>query len=387
MQGKWDEMVGAVALKRVKHHEELETPDSGDEDMRLLADTVREIAPEGADRYEDCAETISRLGVIQQRFKSWWAGPCPGRYPFKVRLHAWWEGLILPPPPAATEDAIRASDPVLSKSSAARDAGDGAKAPKEQWTQERVDILESVFGGGALTPGGIAAIMQMVKPLGLDPTMSVLEFGAGIGGATRAIAEEFGAWITGIENSPVLVEIARVRAHTTGMQKKAPVLLESFEAPEIRARYYNAIYARDVLYTIGKKDALIGQLVQALRPKGQLTFIDYVGADDLALVSAEIGAWKEREPVPVTLWTAERYRQALTMQKLDVRTIEDVTDEVKRDILSAWGKYLKTLDLKALSTSCANAMVLMKEAELWVSRFNALSSGRLRAVRVYAMKK
>jgi hypothetical protein len=64
-----------------------------------------------------------------------------------------------------------------------------------------------------------------------------------------------------------------------------------------------------------------------------------------------------------------------------------MTDEVKRDIIGAWGNYLKTLDVKALASSSATATVLMKEAELWVSRYSALDSGRLRAVRVYAMKK
>jgi hypothetical protein len=104
-------------------------------------------------------------------------------------------------------------------------------------------------------------------------------------------------------------------------------------------------------------------------------------------VSTEINEWKGREPVPVSLWTADRYRQALTVQKLDVRTVEDVSDEVKRDILVAWGGYLKTLDIKSLGVSSTTAAVLMKEAELWVSRYNALASGRLRAIRVYAMKK
>lgn len=321
---------------------------------------------------------------ISERLKTWWAGPCPGRYPFKVRLHAWWEGLVLPPPPPAPDDAERNdNNPVLAASDGKTDPN---APPPDPWTQERVDVLESVFGGGGLTPGGIPAMMQLVKPLGLDPTMSVLEFGANIGGATRAIAEEFGAWITGIESSPVLVEIAKIRAHTSGMAKKAPVLQESLEAPEIRARYYNAIYSRDVLYTVGKKDAVIATFVQALRPKGQITFMDYVGADDLALVSAEINAWKQREPLPVHLWTAERYRQALTIQKLDVRTIEDMSDEVRRDIVAGWGTYLKTLDLKAL-TSSANASVMIQEAELWASRFKALASGRLKVVRVYAMKK
>ena len=318
---------------------------------------------------------------IQQRCKRWWMGPCPGRHPLKVRFNAWWDGVTLPPPPPPDETEPEAEEPILSDES-----GDAGSQPSELWTQERVDVLEAVFGGGALTPGGIPAMLKLVQPLGLDSSMSVLEFGAGIGGTARAIAEEFDTWITGIESSPLLVEIAGLRAHASGMAKKAPVLHENLDAPEIRARYYNAIYSRDALYTVGKKDALIGALVQGLRPKGQITFIDYVAADDLALVSAEIKAWKELEPTSVHLWTAERYRLALTMQKLDVRTVEDMTDEVRHDIISAWGNYLKTLNIKAFG-SPAMANVVVREAELWVSRFNALSSGRLKAVRIYAMKK
>jgi cyclopropane fatty-acyl-phospholipid synthase-like methyltransferase len=328
--------------------------------------------------------------LLPARVRAWWQGPTPGRHPFKVRLHAWWEGLVLPPPAPAPEVTEKGNpkEPALSLvKSKPKEPEDGSSAAAiDPWTQERVELLESVFGGGALTPGGIAAVLQLVRPLGLDQTMSILEFGAGIGGATRAIAEEFGAWVTGIESSAVLVEIAGVRAQTGGMAKKAPVLQESLDAPEIRARYYNAIYSRDALYPVGKKDALMGVLVQGLRPKGQITFIDYVAADDLALVSSEIAAWKKTEPLPVHLWTAERYRQALTMQKLDVRTVEDITEEVRRDIISAWGNYLKTLDMKALGSS-SSATLLVREAELWAARFKALASGRLKVVRIYAMKR
>lgn len=326
---------------------------------------------------------------LPERICTWWAGPLPGRHPFKMRLYAWWEGLVLPPPPPSDDssqepvfDADSSQGPVF----AADGDEDSSSAPVDPWTPERVDILESVFGGGALTPGGVPAILQLVKPLALDQTMSILEFGAGIGGATRAIAEELGAWVTGLESSPVLVEIAKIRAQTSGMAKKAPVLQESLEAPEIRARYYNAIYSRDTLYTVGKKDALIGTLVQGLRPKGQITFIDYVAADDLALVSSEVASWKKAEPQPVHLWTAERYRQSLTMQKLEVRTVEDITEDVRRDITSAWGAYLRTLNVKTLGSS-ASIGLLIREAELWAARSKALASGRLKVVRIYAMKR
>lgn len=341
-------------------------------------------APKPTDAAPAEAASPRARRIVPERIHAWWAGPTPGRHPFKVRLHAWWEGLVLPPPPPAPADDDAKERVLADPKTESDDASESSSV--DPWTPERVEILESVFGGGALTPGGIPAILQLVKPLALDQTMSILDFGAGIGGATRAVAEELGVWVTGLESSPVLVEIAKVRAHTSGMAKKAPVLHESLEAPEIRARYYNAIYSRDTLYTVGKKDALIGTLVQGLRPKGQITFIDYVGTDDLALVSSEVAAWKKTEPQPVHLWTAERYRQALTMQKLDVRTVEDVTENVRRDIIAAWGTYLKTLDIKALGSS-ASATLLIREAELWAARFKALASGRVKAVRIYAMKR
>jgi protein-L-isoaspartate O-methyltransferase len=321
----------------------------------------------------------SALTSLPSRLKAWWTAPRSGSHPFKVRVAAWWNGKVLPPPPiAAVPEAV---EPVLSETTGAVTEA----AAGDPWSRERVAILESVYGEGALTPGGLPAILTLVKPFGLDPTMNVLEFGAGIGGATRMIGKEFDSWLTGIESSQVLVDIAHERAEKAGLSKKAPVLLEDIEKPEIRSRFYHGIYSRDALYTVAMKDALMAKLVQGLRQEGMITFIDYVAADDLALVSSEIAAWKKHEPTQVHLWTADRYQKALAMQKLDVRTVEDISDEVCRDILVAWGGYLKTLNARALGP--AKTRLMVREAELWASRHTALRSGRLRSIRIFARKK
>jgi cyclopropane fatty-acyl-phospholipid synthase-like methyltransferase len=324
---------------------------------------------------------------LPSRFKAWWAGPCPGRHPFKARLLAWWNGKVLPPPPVdAIADAVpEAVQPVVSENTAALTEDIPAAAGVEQWSAERVAILEAVYGEGALTPGGLHAIATLVRPFGLDPTMNVLEYGAGIGGGARMLGKEFDTWTTGIEGSQVLVDIAHQRAEKTGLSKKAPVILDNLEEPEIRSHFFNGIYSRDVLYAISLKDALLGNLVQGLKAQGMLTFIDYVAADDLALVSSEIEVWKAREPVKVHLWTAARYQKALAMQKMDVRTIEDISDEVCHEIISAWSGYLKTLDSRKLGM--ARCEVLVREAELWAARYTALKSGRLRSMRIFATKK
>jgi cyclopropane fatty-acyl-phospholipid synthase-like methyltransferase len=320
---------------------------------------------------------------LPSRLKAWWAGPRSGSHPFKMRLAAWWDGRALPAL-VAIETDVENAEPVLSAAGDEAVADEAAKTG-EQWNAERVAILESVYGEGALTPGGLVAIATLVKPFGLDPTMNVLEFGAGIGGAARMLGKEFDAWTTGIEGSQVLVDIAHERAEKAGLSKKAPVLFDNLEKPDIRSRFYNGIYSRDALYAVGLKDALLANLVQGLKAQGMLTFIDYVAADDLALVSAEIAAWKKREPAKVHLWTAERYQKALTMQKLDVRTVEDISEEVRHDILTAWGDYLKGLDTRKLAPARAKALV--REAELWAARHTVLASGRLRSVRVCAIKK
>src|SRR3989337_2916840 len=111
------------------------------------------------------------------------------KVPFSVRLKAWWEGYDL---------AVR------PKQKTALDMGDLAQdavryeAPEPRLV--RLEVMQQIWGKGMSGPGDEEYILRLVKPLGLKPAHTVIDFGAGLGGATRLISEKFDIWITGLES-------------------------------------------------------------------------------------------------------------------------------------------------------------------------------------------
>lgn len=66
---------------------------------------------------------------------------------------------------------------------------------------------------------------ELSQPLGLDKSSSMIELGAGMGGATREIAAATGAYLTAWEIDPELAEEGAVQADVVGLEKKASVLV------------------------------------------------------------------------------------------------------------------------------------------------------------------
>ena len=112
-----------------------------------------------------------------------------GKIPFWVRLKAWWEGYDL---------AIR------QKQQIPVDMGelsqDTVRYEEDQRVSKRLEIMQQLWGTGMSGPGDEEYILKLVKPFGLDPAFTVIDVGAGLGGATRLISEKFDIWITGLES-------------------------------------------------------------------------------------------------------------------------------------------------------------------------------------------
>lgn len=135
----------------------------------------------------------------------------------KTKFIAWWEGYDL-------SGRKRKRDKEEAKDAA---EGDGDQAGlnrhgKPLWSASRIEVAEKIWGTGFVLPGGVELISTLIKPLGLNPAMTVLELGCGLGGATRCMAAT-GCWVTGLEASPFLAEQGMLRSTKAGLAKQAPV--------------------------------------------------------------------------------------------------------------------------------------------------------------------
>lgn len=295
---------------------------------------------------------------------------------WKTRLKAWWEGYDL--------SGLGGVSLTGTAGGAAGWKGGAASAEDEAeaWTADPVEIVERLWGRGFHTPGGEDHIPALIKPLALDSTMSVLEIGAGLGGAARLMATHAGAWVTGLEEDPALAAAGMHRSIERGMEKQAAIQVFDPERVAIDKRY-DSVFAKESFFTIKRKNELLEAVTAAIKPGGQLLFTDYVLAHS-STTGADVESWRRGEPMSVHPWTVSQYVERLKRLKFDIRISEDLSDRQRTMILDAWNRMLKELPKGRLSNETRGA--LLDEAELWLRRVAAIEGGDLRVYRFHALK-
>lgn len=295
------------------------------------------------------------------------------KIPLRMRLKAWWDGYDL---------IVRSLD---------AETGGGAGASKKaapaafaRHGPAHIQLMQSVWGDGHVTPGGKSHILQLVKPFNLNPAMTVLDIGAGLGGTGRTVAADFGVRATCMERDAKLVKAGTELSAAAGLGRKVELRTTDLETLDIKAKSFDCIFSKEQLFTIENKSRLIEGIDGALRDQGQFLFTDYVAAKPREASSA-LDEWAAGEPRPVHPWTPDEYLDALRNCGLDIRISEDITDQHRRFITQGWATYLSARGGESPDPSIASALV--EEVELWTRRNQALESGALQAYRFYAIRK
>lgn len=289
------------------------------------------------------------------------------QFGWRMRFKAWWSGYELP----------RAERPVGR--SIRRSEVDQAESPF--WSADRIDLVERVWGPGFHTPGGEDHLTEMIKPFGLDESMSVLDLGAGLGGAARLMAQSSGAWVTGLEADEVLVQAGMERSRKAGLEKRAPVLSYDPEHVSLDMNF-DCIFSKEAFFTVKEKDALFESIAAHTKPGGQLLFTDYVLRHSASL-SRATEVWREAEERRPYPWTVSQVQDRLTTLHFDIRIAEDITETYVHQILHAWGDLSAHLPEKKADPETAEA--LLQEGEIWMRRIAALHTGDVRVYRFFCL--
>ena len=323
------------------------------------------------------------------------------KLPLKLRLKAWWEGYdphelktrldelggLEDEPAPDTEADAAPPDEVVVRDPLPADVEED-DLPFDPWDDRRAEVAQYIWGEGYCGPGGPEHIIAMSKLLALSPEMSMLEIGAGLGGPTRTLAEHFGVWMTGYEESASLVELANEKATMAGMGKKAEV--HPFDPENVADfdRKFDRAFAKEAMFTVADKAQLITRIEQHLKPGGLFLATDYVLGTDSVVGTEDYRKWKESErkrPAPVT---ADELAELFKSAHLLVRVDEDVSDDYISVINKAWaGADKVAARLSDQPDGPELIQALMREAELWAHRSRMLKEGHLRVWRILAAKK
>jgi cyclopropane fatty-acyl-phospholipid synthase-like methyltransferase len=298
----------------------------------------------------------------------------------KTRLYAWWEGYDL------SGLKTRKGD-VSQQASAEPQPSNPGPGPgmnrwgKPLWTATRIEVAEKMWGEGFNTPGGADHIPYLVKPLGLNPAMSVLDLAAGLGGTSRTMAGKYGCWVTGLEASDLMAKEGMVRSFKLGLEKKAPI--ETFNPEHFGyPKRVDAIVYKEGLFFVRDKEQMFDGMELALKPRGHLLITDYIAEAEVMGAKA-VQTWCDKEPLTPNLWPKDRMANAFAQRNLDLRIAEDITDTHRGLILSAIQGLVDHLERFQLDTP--TKLAVMEEVELWARRVAAIEAG-VRVYRFYAIK-
>jgi SAM-dependent methyltransferase len=302
----------------------------------------------------------------------------PALATLRERLVMWWNGESLPveqPEPveavAAALDAMAAEPPPSS-------------GPAVTWPAPRIAVIQRLFGEGFTSPGGADGARAIIKALGLDSTMSVLDLSGALGGMGRLIARETGAWVTSVEADNVLAAAGMEMSVMAGLAKKAPVIHGDLGNPGVRKKSQNAILAKERLYTVADKAALFSGLRDLLKPGGQISFTDYMLADAGAGGEA-LDNWCAVEPTRPHLLDPEAHRSILLDLHFEVRVIADITGEFCARLVKDFSHFADSLKHSPLTPE--EKAWVVREARYWLHRVAAIDSGALKVYRVFAWLK
>ncbi|RMF08164.1 MAG: methyltransferase domain-containing protein [Alphaproteobacteria bacterium] len=311
------------------------------------------------------------------------------RIPLKTRLKVWWEGYDMNDVEArlrAIESRRAKPEPVKARAAPPPIDED---LPINPWDEKRIEIAQYIWGEGYCGPGGPEHIVSMSKLLAMSPEMSALVLGAGLGGPARVLAQEFGVWITGVEASEKLAAAGMELSIMHGMAKKAPIRTYNPEEPEEFERNFDRAFAKEALYTVKNKKALVKQVSANLKKDGLFLITDFFLADGGKGASQEIRDRKEKEAQKPYLTTVEDMVDILEASGFTIRVNEDISDQYISMIAKAWAEADKVVAKLKEQGEEGKALieVLMREAEHWSDRSRLLEKDFLQVHRILAAKK
>ncbi len=291
-----------------------------------------------------------------------------GKVPIGLRLKAWWDGYDLEvrqrlaaQEPAAAHEVRYERDPLA-------------------WETPRIELAQQLWGKGFNAPGEAEQTLDLVKPVGLDESMSVLEVGSGLGGSARLIAQEFGSWVTALEPDPGLAQAATALSEMAGLAKKAAVSSCDIENLEVKRAGYDCILSRTALYGVDNKLGALAAMAGGLKAKGQLIMTDFVKSDS---AGRAFERWRNLEELKSDPWRAEDYEETIKELGLDLRVAADVTDDYRAALVKGWSGFMSGVSKQQIDAE--QAQIVKEEAELWNLRKAALDAGELRLYRFHAL--
>lgn len=129
--------------------------------------------------------------------------------------------------------------------------------------------------------GGIEATDALLAQLDISPETKILDIGCGLGGTARHIVHRYGAHVTGIDLTPLFVEVGQALNDLVHLDAAVDLHVASATDLPMDDARFDLVTMFHVGMNIADKDKLFAETARVLRPGGRFALFDVMrGPDD-----------------------------------------------------------------------------------------------------------
>lgn len=132
--------------------------------------------------------------------------------------------------------------------------------------------------------GGLEATDALLSQLDITPEMTVLDIGCGLGGTARHIVHRYGARVTGIDLTPLFVEVGQALNARVHLDEAIDLHVASATDMPLADATFDLATMFHVGMNIADKEHLFAEVARVLKPGGRFALFDVMrddSSDDL----------------------------------------------------------------------------------------------------------
>lgn len=276
------------------------------------------------------------------------------------RLNTWWDGDEDERPPAAAQHTLQPG-------------ACGAESEPEggAWPQERIVLLDGLFGPGMVSPAADAVYKRLAGPLHLTGESRVVELGAGMGGLGHRLTGDCDAAVFAYNDEVEHADLAQGWLGSRDSRVKAD--RRDYHDTGLKRGFADAIIGKEPFTHVRRKHRVFQHLFHVLKPDGKIYFSDlFLTGDDPEC--PEVAVWSALERQPMHLVSPQRFRDMADDIGFDAPVFEDITPLYTEAIRKA---FARTREILTAAGPLAPRLQpwLVSEAEYWNRRVTLLESG------------
>ncbi len=242
-------------------------------------------------------------------------------------------------------------------------------------------MLELIWGEGFLSPGGPAAVDEIVHDLDLDGKLAI-DIGSGLGGVDMHLARQHGARVIGLEIEAPLVDLAKAAAAAAGLADRIE-FRHCMPGPLALAdRSVDVVFSKDSLIHEADKAGAFAEYFRVLKPGGWLAMSDWMRSEQP--YSEDMEYWFEMEGLTYHMWQLDAYGTALKETGFVEISLADTSSDYRA--LCDREYALMAGELKAEMTGVLGKESCEHFLENWRAMTVVLHKGELRTGRIRARK-